>query len=213
MQEDVHSLIISTVVLSATGSLSPGPLTFAALLVGPRRGKLSGVLLALGHTIFEIPYVILLVNVVSAVKSYLDLVQIRLCLAIIISTIILYFSYIAFKDGLRIAREGGVKYEGVGRIESPVLLGVVLTGLNPHFLTWWITIGLPLIVQALELGHQGLLIMCAAHVWQDYLWLGALAYLSHEGRVVLGRRYGYALQALAVALASSGLLIVVRTLL
>ncbi len=55
------------------------------------------------------------------------------------------------------------------------IAGIVFTGLNPYFLLWWATIGLPLIEKAVRGGPKLLAIMYASHVWLDYAWLGLLA--------------------------------------
>jgi threonine/homoserine/homoserine lactone efflux protein len=73
---------------------------------------------------------------------------------------------------------------------SSLLLGLALTGLNPYFILWWLTIGSVLIVQALAFAAiVGVLIMYASHVWMDYAYLTAIAHLGKRGRTVIGSRY------------------------
>jgi threonine/homoserine/homoserine lactone efflux protein len=63
--------------------------------------------------------------------------------------------------------------------KKALVLGVGLTALNPYFILWWLTVGLGLVVQAVELGALlGVLIMYVSHVWMDYAWLTGTAYLS-----------------------------------
>jgi threonine/homoserine/homoserine lactone efflux protein len=73
---------------------------------------------------------------------------------------------------------------------SSLILGLALTGLNPYFILWWLTIGSVLIVQALAFAAMiGVLIMYASHVWMDYAYLTAIAHLGKRGRTVIGSRY------------------------
>jgi threonine/homoserine/homoserine lactone efflux protein len=73
---------------------------------------------------------------------------------------------------------------------SSLVLGLALTGLNPYFILWWLTIGSVLIVQALAFAAiVGVLIMYVSHVWMDYAYLTAIAHLGKRGRKVLGSRY------------------------
>ena len=73
---------------------------------------------------------------------------------------------------------------------SSLVLGLVLTGLNPYFILWWLTIGSILIVQALAFAAIfGVLIMYASHVWMDYAFLTAIAHLGKKGKAVVGSRW------------------------
>ena len=73
---------------------------------------------------------------------------------------------------------------------SSLALGIALTGLNPYFILWWLTIGSVLIVQALAFAAIiGVLIMYLAHVWMDYAFLTTLAHLGKKGEDVVGSRY------------------------
>jgi threonine/homoserine/homoserine lactone efflux protein len=73
---------------------------------------------------------------------------------------------------------------------SSLMVGLALTGLNPYFILWWLTIGSVLIVQALAFAAlAGVLIMYASHVWMDYAYLTAIAHLGKRGRIIIGSRY------------------------
>jgi threonine/homoserine/homoserine lactone efflux protein len=73
---------------------------------------------------------------------------------------------------------------------SSVVLGLALTGLNPYFILWWLTIGSVLIVQALAFAAIiGVLIMYVSHVWMDYAFLTTLAYFSKKGKSIVGSKY------------------------
>ncbi|HXX72713.1 MAG TPA: LysE family transporter [Candidatus Acidoferrales bacterium] len=73
---------------------------------------------------------------------------------------------------------------------SSLVLGLALTGLNPYFILWWLTIGSVLIVQALAFAAvAGVLIMYVAHVWMDYAYLTTIAHLGKRGRNLIGSRY------------------------
>jgi len=209
---------ISTIVLvSLSGALAPGPLTIATIIVGSNGGARSGLLVAIGHTIVEFPYVLLLALLATSrlVRQVIVNFYFKLALGVIALAFILYLSYITFHEGIKVAKSGEVKIEptsSIGKlITNPLTVGIVLTGLNPHFLAWWATIGLALILSVAEYVNilQFLPIFYIAHVWIDYVWLITLAYLSHRGLLKLGRRYGYVLEGLAVLLAVSGILIII----
>ena len=73
---------------------------------------------------------------------------------------------------------------------SSIVLGFALTGLNPYFILWWLTIGSVLIVQALAFAAiVGVLIMYVSHVWMDYAFLSSLAYFAKKGTNIAGSKY------------------------
>ncbi len=59
MQEIIGFLGL-VVVISASGVMSPGPLFAANVMYGLREGKISGIKIAVGHTIVEFPLILLL---------------------------------------------------------------------------------------------------------------------------------------------------------
>jgi threonine/homoserine/homoserine lactone efflux protein len=97
--------------------------------------------------------------------------------------------------------------------KKSLMLGVALTGLNPFFIVWWLTVGLGLVVQAVELGALlGVLIMYVSHVWMDYAWLTGTAFLAARGKTLLqARGYRLLLSGLALLLVYFGAGFIVRT--
>jgi len=170
---------VATVVLvSASGALSPGPLTAASATLGVKRGWTVGLLVALGHAIAELPLVILiglglLVVLESAATSS--------TLALAGGCFLLLFGTLTLRDALR--RGPQDKAEVRGLYENPILVGLALSALNPFFIVWWLGVGAPLVLEALGLwGLWGIALMYVSHVWLDFAWLPVVAYLASLGR-------------------------------
>ncbi len=187
------------------------------MIVGSWDGFKGGLKVAIGHMIFEAPYVLMLLIMFNTVKSIFEMFITKLVLALLACIFILYFSYVGYMSGRRMVRLGNMDMRDLLNskfmkyITKPIIVGILLTGLNPWFLIWWITIGGIILVKALELGiFKAFIIIMSAHVWIDYAWLGIMAYLSGKGRKLLGRRYGYILQAISIILAIFGILLVVK---
>ena len=120
---------------------------------------------------------------------------------------IFYFAYISIKDGIRGSRPD-VDKENV--VRSPLVAGMVLTGLNPYFLLWWVTVGLPIITITLAYGIIGILIIYLAHVWLDYVWLTFIAGLGEYGSQLLsGWKYRVLLIAIGVILIIFGVSLII----
>ncbi|HEX2014812.1 MAG TPA: LysE family transporter, partial [Nitrososphaera sp.] len=51
---------VEVIAISASGVLAPGPLFFANMLYGTRQGARAGLKMAYGHTVVELPLIVLL---------------------------------------------------------------------------------------------------------------------------------------------------------
>jgi len=184
--------LAEVVVISASGALAPGPLTAVAATIGAKRGWKSGLLIALGHMIVELPLVVLIgIGLMTALRAPLA----SGILALAGGLFLTFFGLLTLRDSLKF--RWTMKAEKWGFYEDPILVGVALSILNPFFIVWWIGIGSPLIYEAISLwGLQGIAIMYVSHVWLDFAWLPLVTYSAS-----LGRLNAKILRALLLALA------------
>jgi threonine/homoserine/homoserine lactone efflux protein len=179
--------VTTVVVVTASGALAPGPLSFGILMQGSKEGARSGFSCAIGHTLVEFPLVLALsFGLLAAasqpvIKSVIGLVG---GIGLIGFGILQVYQTVKIKSNL-------TSNTRTGRLPaSSLFLGFALTGLNPYFILWWLTIGSALIVQALAFAAIiGVLIMYASHVWMDYAFLTALAYFAKKGKSIVGSKY------------------------
>ena len=90
---------------------------------------------------------------------------------------------------VRLARQGfdaTVTDTGAG---SPLWTGIALTGANPYFLVWWVTVGAALLVRAADFGAMGLLMFAIAHWLCDLGWLWFMSAAAFGGTRWLGARF------------------------
>ena len=170
------ALVGKTMVLSTSGALSPGPLSASALALGAIYGWMGGILLALGHTIAELPYVILLFVAMERVSRRLK--KYDNIMSFLIGVFMLFFAVGVLTLGVK-----GSEISASGSITGTsllfaVIVGASLTILNPYFLGWWLTVGEPIIKSSVGHGRKGLAIMYVSHVWMDYAWLTFLAVIG-----------------------------------
>lgn len=192
--------------VSASGALSPGPLSAAAVVQGARGSWRSGVKMAAGHMTFELPFVVAIGLGVYELRWALDLPLVKDALGAVLGAFIAYFSIMTAADGVRSMR-GALVIKGIGgrAATGPYITGLLLTAVNPFFLLWWLTVGLILVQSALGFGLVlGYSVMYASHVWMDYAWLSALSALGQQGRRLGGRGYGALLIAVAAAMLGLG---------
>jgi len=170
---------VKVVLISSSGALAPGPLSASTLAVGSRSGWKAGIMVSFGHMLVEFPLILLIgIGFIEFLKNRMFIITI----GFLGSMFILIFGFLMMKEGLK-GSQNTLMQENT---RAPLIIGVLLTGLNPYFLLWWFMVGGILIVEAvLELGILGLLIMFTYHIWVDYVWLIFLAELSRRGKNVL----------------------------
>jgi len=171
---------ITVFTISVSGVMLPGPLFTANVAYGVKGGWKSGIKLAYGHTVVELPLVILLgIGAISLTtfpqfKEYISVLG--------------AVSLFAFA-GLQLRAIFSKSSQDYSSKHGPFFVGILLSAFNPFFLIWWFTIGLKLITDALILySFAGIAIMFAFHIWMDYAWLGGVGLLSSRGKKILSAK-------------------------
>jgi threonine/homoserine/homoserine lactone efflux protein len=196
---------VQVIAISASGVLSPGPLFFANVLYGTKRGARAGLKVAYGHTVVELPLVIILAaglfSVSAAISQYASVIGLVGGIAIL--------GFAAMQIIGVIKRNEPKPVEGQ---RGPFIAGVALTALNPFFLLWWLTVGLKLVSDSAAFGFAGgIALLFGLHIWMDYAWLAATAYLASKGgSVIKSKYYPLLLLVLAAVLAYYGVYFIIN---
>lgn len=170
--------LVRVVIISASGALAPGPLTAATAVAGMKRGWRAGLQTSFGHTVVELPLVILLS---LGISTFFKSPRAHFILGIVGSIFLFFFGFTTIKEALDAKRRVD---NPVHKVPSPFLTGVTLTAFNPYFIAWWIGIGTPLISEGVgRAGYMGIGLLYVFHVWLDYAWLSFIAGISSLGRV------------------------------
>lgn len=198
---------IEVIVLSASGVLAPGPLFFANLVYGIRLDKWSGIKVASGHTVVELPIIIILaagLSTFDAAIEYAGVIGMIGGIAILAFAALQITSIIKEKPAYDTRHIAGSK--------GPFVVGIALSALNPFFLLWWFTAGLKLIADSAAFGvSTGVAILFALHIWMDYAWLAGTAYFASKGAFLLeSKYYRFLLLGLAVVLMYYGISFVLQ---
>ncbi len=179
--------VATVVVVTASGALAPGPLSFGILMHGAKEGARSGFSGAIGHTLVEFPLVLALALGLLAAASQ---PMIKGVIGLVGGIGLIGFGGLQIYETIKSKADSGQVTKKRSMPASSLVLGLALTGLNPYFILWWLTIGSVLIVQALAFAAiVGVLIMYVAHVWMDYAFLTAIAHLAKKGKSIVGSRY------------------------
>lgn len=175
---------IEVIVLSASGVLAPGPLFFANLVYGIRLDKWSGIKVASGHMVVELPLIIMLAAGLSTFDAAIEYAGV---IGMIGGIAILAFAALQITS---IIKKPAHDTTHIAGSKGPFVVGIVLSALNPFFLLWWFTAGLKLIADSAAFGiTTGVTILFALHIWMDYAWLVSTAYLASKGAFLLESKY------------------------
>lgn len=188
----VFILFLATVVLiTMSGALAPGPLFFTNLSNAHRWGWRGGLWLSLGHTVIELPLILI---IMVGLNLLIDNLLLQVLTSILGGIVLFIFGGFQIRDAFKLrSYTPEMKVNKVGTTRHPLIIGILFTGLNPFFLIWWLTVGTNLVLNAFLLAAlAGVLIMFFAHVWMDYAWLAGTAWLTKKGTQLVGTR-GYAI--------------------
>jgi len=190
---------IIVIVISASGVMSPGPLFAANISYGLREGAKSGIKMAIGHTIVELPLVILLGIGVFSLETFPEF---RTTLSIVGAITLFIFALVQIKIVLQNNKDitSAPKH-------GPLHAGIVLSALNPFFVIWWLTIGFKLISDAMLIwAFSGIVIVFFLHIWMDFAWLGGISFLaSKSSKILSSRNYKIIMVGLSLLLVYFGI--------
>ena len=178
---EILEFAVLVIVISASGVMAPGPLFAAAISYGLREGKRAGFKMAIGHTIVELPLVILLGIGVFSLESFPEF---RTIISILGATTLFVFAIIQIKTIF------GKKELILSKPkQGPLITGIIFSALNPFFIIWWLAIGFKLISDAMIMwSFAGILIVFVLHIWMDFAWLGTVSFLSSKSSKILSNK-------------------------
>jgi len=179
--QEIFGFLGLVIIISASGVMSPGPLFAANVMYGLREGKISGIKMAIGHTIVEFPLIVLLGVGFFSIES---VPEIRTVITIFGAVGLFGFAILQIravtKEKFSIETKSG---------QGPFVAGILLSALNPFFIIWWLTIGLVLISESIQnFGIIGIVILFLFHIWMDYAWLFTIAAFSSKAKNYLSKR-------------------------
>jgi threonine/homoserine/homoserine lactone efflux protein len=167
--------------VSFSGVLIPGPMTAVSIAKGYDE-KTAGLKIALGHSLIEVPLILLIY--LGFARFFQDS---NSPLIILISffggLMLIYMGIHMFRLRKTIVERG--KDLPVNSLGA----GMITTGGNPSFYIWWATVGALLVINAALFGLFGVLIFIAIHESADLLWYGLLGYGTNRSRHLISPKF------------------------
>jgi threonine/homoserine/homoserine lactone efflux protein len=172
-------LITLVIGVSLSGVMLPGPM-FAVVLAKSYRSPWAGTLMSLGHAVVEVPIILL---IYFGLARFFQNQTLQALLALLGGAMILWMGISMFHDRMKVVKEGqDLPY-------SAFVAGIVMSALNPFFLLWWATAGSLLVLQFLDFGLRGLLILVTVHWLCDLVWLSFVSQFINRTHHFLGLRF------------------------
>ena len=191
---------VLVIIISASGVMSPGPLFAANITYGLREGFRSGIKIAIGHSIVELPLVILLGIGVFSLEIFPEF---RVIISIFGAITLFGFAGIQIKSIFKKNTNISTKPK-----HGPIITGILFSALNPFFIIWWLTIGFKLISDAMLIwAFAGILIVFVLHIWMDFVWLGMVAFFASKSvKIISNRNYKIMIAGLSLILIYFGII-------
>ena len=178
--EQIIEFAVTVIIISASGVMAPGPLFAANIAYGLQGGGKAGIKMAVGHTIVELPLVILLG---IGVFSFEIFPEFRILISILGAITLFVFAGIQIKTTLQ------MKETTFNLKHNAVLTGITLSALNPFFIIWWLSVGFKLISDAMLIwAFVGIIVVFLLHIWMDFVWLYSVACLAAKSSKILSNK-------------------------
>jgi threonine/homoserine/homoserine lactone efflux protein len=177
------AFLITAILISLSGVMSPGPLTVVVVGKGARSPR-AGALIALGHGAVEFPLMILVVLGLGPLFQH-DVFATSVGLAG--GAVLLWMA-----AGLLLSLRPSAAKEATPerlREASPFMAGVMMTAGNPYFIVWWATVGATLVFRAWGYGVWQFAVFAVVHWSLDLIWYYFLSSAAFKGTKLLGDRF------------------------
>jgi len=168
----------TVVVTSLSGVMAPGPM-FTMTLAKSYKSPWAGVQVSLGHAVIEVPLILL---IYFGVAQFFQNIVVQLLLGVLGGGMIIWMGIGLFRARKEVARGGkDTPY-------SAFVAGILMSGLNPFFLVWWVTVGSLLLMTFLEFSPQGLILFIVVHWLCDLVWLSLVSFTIYKTHSFLSQR-------------------------
>lgn len=166
--------LLSAIFISLSGVMMPGPV-FAVTVTRGYTNKIAGASIALGHGVIEFP---LMALIYFGFAQFFALDTTKIVIGLVGGLMLMFMGIKMFKTRGKILERGGSLKHG------SLIAGIITTGANPYFFSWWATIGAALIMNASIFGVIGFPLFAITHWLCDFFW-----YLFVSMTVFKSRRF------------------------
>ncbi len=176
MEIALVTIFCTSFVLALSGALMPGPLLTITVSESSRRGLIAGPLMIFGHGLLELALVVALISGLAPVLGRDDV----FILISLTGGAVLLWMGISMLRSLPNLTLGG--HATAKKSRNLVLMGIVLSAINPYWLIWWASIGLGYIMHSLKFGLLGVTAFFLGHILADLAWYALISFGIAKGQ-------------------------------
>ncbi|MDA3937005.1 MAG: LysE family transporter [Actinomycetota bacterium] len=180
---------VAAFVIGLSGAMAPGPFLTVSITRTLRHGRISALLLLVGHALLEAT---LLIGFAFGLQSFLSRPTVATTLAMVGGAFLLWMGgdllLGAIRGTISADIDTPVQDPPASSRFGPVLQGVLVSLSNPYWTLWWVTIGVTLASQGLSMGPLGVGSFFLGHQLADFAWYGFVIAAVHGGRHLLSDR-------------------------
>jgi len=152
---------------------------FAMTVARSYRTPWTGVQIAFGHAVIEVPLILL---IYFGFAQFFEHSTVKLVLSIVGGVMIIWLGIGMFRARV------GVVQKGKDLPYNAFVAGILTSGLNPFFLLWWATVGSMLLMKFLDFGTTGLVIFIIVHWLCDLVWLTFVSVIIYKTQSLWGNK-------------------------
>jgi len=183
MEIALLTIFCTSFMLALSGALMPGPLMTVTVSESSRRGMITGPLMIFGHGLLEL---VLVVALISGLAPILVRQDVFIFISLTGGAVLLWmgFSMLRTLPGLSLNYQVTTE-----KPRNLVIMGIVLSAVNPYWLIWWASIGLGYIMHSLKFGMLGVTAFFLGHILADLAWYALLSFGISKGRHLFSNEF------------------------
>lgn len=187
--------LLTVAGISLSGVIMPGPV-LAATVAHSRQSRFAGAFIAIGHSIVEIPLILL---IYLGLSNYFQSFFLRVLVGFIGGVVLMYFGKDIFSlNRTRHSAQTPIyTYQAASPRQSTVS-GAITSMVNPYFLVWWMTVGAALVLRSSVFGLLGVALFAIVHLSCDLIWYVVVSLGVHHS----GKLWGDRAQSLLMGISS-----------
>jgi len=170
------TIFCTSFVIALSGALMPGPLLTVTVSESSRRGMSTGPLMIFGHGLLELALVVALISGLAPILARDD---VFILISLTGGAVLLWMgvSMLRSLPGLSLdCQTTNMKSRNL------VVMGIVLSAVNPYWLIWWASIGLGYIMHSLKFGMMGVTAFFLGHILADLAWYTLISFGITKGQ-------------------------------
>ncbi len=176
MEIALVTIFCTSFMLALSGALMPGPLMTVTVSESSRRGMTTGPLMIFGHGLLELALVVALISGLAPILVRQD---VFIFISLTGGAVLLWMGI----SMLRTLPELSLDYQATTeKSRNLVVMGIVLSAVNPYWLIWWASIGLGYIMHSLKFGMLGVIAFFLGHILADLAWYTLLSFGISKGQ-------------------------------